>query len=321
VWLHCAYFGRSFAERVFRARVSPPRGPLVIRLTCEIRTRPRCRNGRTTFTRRNWRSKRNATTVSRYFPFRRGDRGQGDDLAGRVRETDPRIARSIRVSRVRVNGFSSPSPASAWPRFFSASRRRGRLDVVARATRRTTLPNSFSYPPSRFDATSRRPLSRVVSVEIRGATVRFRVADRYDVPVVAGGVPLWRRRTRYRLVSFATVDPARPARPLARSPELRNRDSRGVEATDVRKDLVRFSFVLSQIPCHDRETTRRCWRLRVARRAPGSSPRSLFLSSRPICSPADKRQVRFSPPSTNGRDAPSLIVGGLLLRAKREYTR
>lgn len=103
--------------RLFRARDSPPRGPLVIRLTREIHARPRCRNGRTTFTRRNWPSKRNATTVSRdisLFPAGRGA-GGGRDLAGSAnRETDLRAAARL----LRVNGLlallSSPSPRTRY---------------------------------------------------------------------------------------------------------------------------------------------------------------------------------------------------------------
>lgn len=104
--------GGRLPNGVFRARVSSPREPLVIHLTSEIRTHPRCRNGRTTFTRRNWPSKQNATTVSRYFPFslvRGREMDRGDNLAGsstRNRETDLHPARSIRVSRVASTGSS-----------------------------------------------------------------------------------------------------------------------------------------------------------------------------------------------------------------------
>lgn len=57
------------ADVIFRARVSPRERAFLRQSaeTGEIREHPRCRNGRTTFTRRNWPSKRSAMTVSGYF--------------------------------------------------------------------------------------------------------------------------------------------------------------------------------------------------------------------------------------------------------------
>jgi len=81
---------------------------------------------------------------------------------------------------------------------------------------------------SRANNLSSTPLTGILERSIFLARVRAcqncaaRPRSRISEPIVtahfvAGGVPLWRRRrARYRLVSFATVDPARSARPSIR---------------------------------------------------------------------------------------------------------
>lgn len=62
-----SYFVRAFPPASERSSDNTETG--------EIREHPRCRNGRITFIRRNWPSKRSAMTVSGYFP--EGERTNG----------------------------------------------------------------------------------------------------------------------------------------------------------------------------------------------------------------------------------------------------
>lgn len=185
----CAYFGRSCRPGIFGARVFFPTSLPRYHRTCEIRVHPRCRNGRTTFTRRNWPSKRNATTVSRYFSGRDGTPRHGrssGDLQSRYPFSLPVVDSLLDVDLARPPGYDDP--------------RRGPRPGVRR--------------PRRDELTFNAPTCRRCNCQNRvRRSRRIRNADRYGV---TGGVSLWRRRTRYRLVSFATVDPARPARPYVR---------------------------------------------------------------------------------------------------------
>lgn len=329
MWLRCAYFGRSFAERAFRARVSPPRGPLVIRLTREIRARPRCRNGRTTFTRRNWPSKRNATTVSRYSSFRRyggggpraggrGTEGEGGNLAGSSDAEQP-IYVPFASRALRVNGPSFPPP-----------RLRSRVTRQRGASPRSGLPSSRRSPRPR-DSPGKRPLSRraifantlrrnppprrrVILPDAEAAARASHLSKSARAEPRDSGPPIVTAYSSWPAAAFLCdgagrdIDschsrrsirrgpPARslsPIRPSVR-PSVRRRPWLRIqgETTNVHEDLMRFPFRFSRRSrCPDRGND--AMRPRVARRAFPQVLRLDRLSSSPPSLSADKATGPF----------------------------
>lgn len=167
MWLRRAYFraGRLPNGCIPCVCLSPAWAPSLSRLTREIRARPRCRNGRTTFTRRNWRSKRNATTVSRYLSFRRrrrrrGRRGregwsEGGHRPSRFVDAKPIYVPPSRVSRVtRQWAILCPPPLPApTPRPRGVTRQRS---LRARDNVRSLRRRNLSFVPT----TSRPPRPR-----------------------------------------------------------------------------------------------------------------------------------------------------------------
>lgn len=142
---------------------------------------PRCRNGRTTFTRRNWPSKRNATTVSRYFsfpPVRGVGRGGQPSRFVDAKPIYVSTSRSIHSRLARSSQRALPSPPGSL-----------RINGVQ--------PRSPIVPSSR---PSRRPSLRLVG-ESLSRRITFPILHR--TPMVFPGLSLShrtcqnRRRDRY----------------------------------------------------------------------------------------------------------------------------